>query len=68
MAKKPSPSRNSKHNSIELDYLEFFVPKVSPLWSQDQDQFSLEQPSPLEIVPTETTYSSGGIFSPVPCA
>ena len=66
VAKSPSRSANAK--SVEADYLEFFVPKVSPLWRTDDDEFSLEQPSPLKIVPTETHYGDGGIFYPTPVA
>ena len=46
----------AKKGGLEKQYEEFFVPRPSPLWLRDEDNFSLEQPSPLKWVPSETTY------------
>jgi hypothetical protein len=56
-----SKSSSKKDPTIEEQYSEFFVPRVSPLWAKDENDFSLEQPSPLKVVPTETSYIVGGI-------
>lgn len=50
---------------LENDYSKFFIPKVSPEWANDDDEkFQLDQPSNLKLVPTETTYGVGGVFTP----
>jgi hypothetical protein len=59
--KRKEPRRKAK--CLEAEYARFFVPTPSPLWPQDGINFSLEQPSPLKVVPSETTY---GIFVPCP--
>ena len=58
---KPSQAADT---TVEDQYAEFFVPKVSPLWAKDEHDYSLEQPSPLRFVPTETSYMDGGIVYP----
>jgi hypothetical protein len=58
--KRKEPRRKAKR--LEAEYSRFFVPTPSPLWPEDDINFSLEQPSPLKVVPSETTY---GIL--VPC-
>jgi hypothetical protein len=42
--------------TVEFRYQQFFVPQPPSTWPQNDDNFSLEQPSPLKWVPTETTY------------
>jgi hypothetical protein len=64
-AKRSNPkSSHPQETTIEDQYVEFFVPRVSPLWAKDADDYSLEQPSPLKPVPTETSYMDGGIVYP----
>jgi len=45
-----------KRPAVEQRYRQFFVPTPSPLWPQDDVNFSLEQPHFLKVVPTETVY------------
>ena len=53
--------KDEERTSEEL-YRNFFVPAPSPLWKNDDDNFSLEQPSPFKWVPSETTYGVGHIL------
>jgi hypothetical protein len=46
--------RRKKRASLPSQYRRFFCPTPSPLWQEDNDQFSLEQPSPLKYFPSET--------------
>jgi len=52
-------SKKRGTNSLEIKYNRFFVACPSPLWASDDDQFSLEQPSPLQRIESETTYGIG---------
>jgi hypothetical protein len=63
MSEKHTSSRSGKSKTLGSEYLEHFVPNVCPAWEKDEDNFSLEQPSPLKLVPTETRYSIGGVYS-----
>jgi hypothetical protein len=45
----------------EVLYTTFFVPAPSPFWRNDEENFSLEQPSPFKWVPSETTYGIGPV-------
>jgi hypothetical protein len=45
-----------KRASVAERYMRFFAPVPSPLWQRDDDNFSLEQPSPFKWEPSETTY------------
>lgn len=47
---------NVEKPAIEQLYNKFFAPSTNPSWRQDEDNFSLDQPSPLKFVPSETTY------------
>jgi len=55
-SKKRKVKSQSKRIGIIEQYKRFFVPNPSPLWRNDDTNFSVEQPSPLKVVPTETTY------------
>ena len=46
----------TKVPTIQDRYNQFFVPSPSPLWQREDDNFSLDQPSPVKWVQTETTY------------
>lgn len=61
-----TPSRSKKEKSVETEYLEYFVPQPAPLWSNSDENYSLEQPSPFKWVPSETTYGVGHLAAPVP--
>ena len=54
---------NPEMPGVEKQYLEFFVPNPPPVWRQDDDDVSLDQPSPLKTVPSETTYGIESIVS-----
>jgi hypothetical protein len=58
--KTKAPTRSKK--TLADKYAHFFTPRPSPLWPTDDVNFSLDQPSPLQVVPSETTYGF-----PVPC-
>lgn len=47
---------NVERPLVEETYNRFFVPDTNPTWRSDEDNFSLDQPSPLKFVPSETTY------------
>ena len=56
-------SRVLRHKDLAFleRYQRFFVSPPSPSWQNDNsDNSSLEQPSPLKWVPSETTYGIGG--------
>jgi hypothetical protein len=48
--------RRSKKRGAEEQYSRYFKPTPSPLWKNNDDTFSLEQPSQLKWFPSETTY------------
>ena len=48
----------AKKHSAEEQYAHFFISAPSPLWRNDDVDFSLEQPHFFEDVPTETVYIS----------
>jgi hypothetical protein len=58
--RKPKRGKNSR---LTRQYLQFFMPVV-PVWQHDNDNFSLDQPSPLKWVPTETTYGISSMTCP----
>ena len=41
---------------LEESYRQLFREQVSPLWTQEDSDFSLEQPAPVKFVPSVTTY------------
>ncbi len=49
---------------VEEQYRHFFVPSPNPTWQRDEDNFSLDQPSPLKFVPSETTYGIESLLCP----
>ncbi len=55
---------NGEKLGVEEEYRQFFVPSPPPAWQQDDDNFSLDQPSPLKFVPSETTYGIESIVCP----
>jgi hypothetical protein len=54
--RKTAQPLKGRKNSVVQQYKEFFVPAPSPTWQHDEDNFSLDQPSPVKWVQTETTY------------
>lgn len=64
---KRSKSRplKTKTPTVQERYIQFFVPTPSPLWRDGDDNYSLEQPSPLVWVPTVTTYGIDATLCPV---
>ena len=67
---KRSKAKRSKEVeiSVEKQYKVFFVPTPSPLWQRDDNNYSLEQPSPFKWIPNETTYGIDVTLCPVPNA
>lgn len=65
MAAPRTPTRK-KEKSVESEYLGYFVPAPSPLWRSDDENYSLEQPSHLKWVPSETTYGIGHLVLSIP--
>jgi hypothetical protein len=61
--KRKGSSRKAKN--LTQDYAHFFIPRPSPMWPHDDVNFSLDQPSPLKVVPSETTYGIGLLTCPV---
>jgi len=57
-----------KRSQAEEQYNRFFTPTPSPLWPRDDDNFSLDQPSPYKWVETETTYGIDVTLCPMPDA
>ena len=76
MIRKPTRSMPAKHTpgtvkkvkSLEAEYLGIFVPAPLPQWQRDDENYSLEQPSPLKWVPSETTYGVGSLQPVLPNA
>jgi hypothetical protein len=64
--KRTPPNRVKKPKTLEHEYLGFFTPAPSPIWRNDSENFSLEQPSILKWFPSETTYGVGTLAVPVP--
>jgi hypothetical protein len=54
----------AKKSTIQERYNQFFTPTPSPLWL-DNENYSLEQPSPFVWVPTITTYGIDSSLCPV---
>ena len=48
----------------EQVYRKYFAASPSPSWRHENDNFSLEQPSPFQVVPTETTYGMDSTLCP----
>jgi hypothetical protein len=63
MAAPRIPTRGKKAKPLESEYLGYFVPPP-PVRSDDEDNYSLEQPSHLKWVPSETTYGVGPLVEP----
>jgi hypothetical protein len=57
-AKRKSPKRARRKAAQPLSerYSRLFVVNISPLWRNENDDFSLDQPSPYKVVPSITTY------------
>jgi len=66
MADKRPIHRTKILKTVESEYLGYFVPIPSPLWRNDDENYSLEQPSPLKWVPSETTYGIGTLVDSLP--
>jgi hypothetical protein len=54
----------AKKSTVQERDSQFFVPTPSPLWQNDEN-YSLEQPSPFVWVPTVTTYGIDSSLCPV---
>jgi hypothetical protein len=67
-AARPKRSKSkplkTKKLTVQERYNQFFVPTPSPLWRDDND-YSLEQQSPIVWVPTVTTYGIDSTLCPV---
>lgn len=48
------PARQEK--LLEESYWRLFREQVSPLWVDEDSDYSLEQPAPVKFVPSVTTY------------
>ena len=48
-----------KNNQLEERYSRFFVPSPSLMWRREDDNYSLDQPSPFRWYANETTYGIG---------
>jgi hypothetical protein len=59
---------STRRPTIERQYLHFFTPLPSPVWQDEDDNFSLDQPSPYKYVQTETTYGIDITLCPKPNA
>lgn len=57
-----SRSARAKKPSVEKQYARFFISAPSPLWQNDDVNFSLDQPHFFEDVPTETVYISPALM------
>jgi len=62
---KKSRQQKRKVSTIQEQYRKYFVPAPSPTWQNEYDNFSLEQPSPLKWVPSETTYGVNALLLPI---
>lgn len=51
-------AKRLKHEVLPLEsqYKKFFAPAPSPLWVDDDVNYSLEQPHMFEYVPSETVW------------
>jgi len=49
---------------VEEQYSQFFVRNPRPAWQSEDDNHSLDQPSPLKVVPSETTYGIESLLCP----
>jgi hypothetical protein len=58
----------TKTPAVQEVYQRYFTPNPSPNWQAENDNFSLEQPSPFKWSPSETTYGIDVILCPAPNA
>jgi hypothetical protein len=56
MKQVPSHKPAEHETLLEDSYRQFFRDRVSPLWIEEDSDFSLEQPAPVKYVPSVTTY------------
>ena len=57
LMKRPLPGKKiQRAKPIEETYRQIFREQVSPLWVEEDSDFSLEQPAPVKVVPSVTTY------------
>lgn len=70
-----TPQKRSKNKSsrtkqppLQDQYNQFFVAAPLHLWRGDDNNFSLEQPSPYKWIPSETTYGIDVTMCPIPDA
>jgi len=64
LKRSKSKPLKTKKLTVQQRYNQFFVPTPSPLWRDDND-YSLEQQSPIVWVPTVTTYGIDSLCAPV---
>ncbi len=69
MAAKRKSSKRARSKArvprFSEKYSRFFVVNVSPMWRNESDNFSLDQPSPNKVVPSVTTYGIADAPFPV---
>ncbi len=55
--KRPRPAKSIRQEEfLEESYRQLFREHVSPLWVDEDSDYSLEQPAPVKFVPSVTTY------------
>ena len=52
----PPTKLDQSPNLLEEAYRDLFREQVSPMWFYEESEYSLEQPSPVRVVPSVTTY------------
>ena len=50
------PIQQEQEKPLEESYRLIFREQVSPLWAEENSNYSLEQPAPVKFVPSVTTY------------
>ena len=55
---KPGLQEQAKQDETRLEeaYRLLFREQISPLWVEEDSDYSLEQPAPVKFVPSVTTY------------
>lgn len=66
MATKRTPVPEQQETTLETEYVNIFVSIPAPAWKQDDQNYSLEQPSFLKWVPSETTYGIDFLLESAP--
>lgn len=57
VAKRPPLNKRARREkTLEESYRMLFQQQISPLWAEEDSDYSLEQPAPVKFVPSVTTY------------